>query len=81
MLNKIKGEPGIPAFIAIAAFVAWVIYSSFGGPPTGYVGRDGQYDVYCGYKPDGTGSANYDCERTPAVYLNRPDPWAAYNPQ
>jgi hypothetical protein len=56
--------------IAIGAvLVAWWILQP--GLPTGYVGRDGKYDVYCGYKYDGLGGSDYDCEREPATYLNR----------
>jgi hypothetical protein len=37
------------------------------GSDTGYQGRDGKYDVYCGYKQGPLpGDLDYECEREPA---------------
>ena len=56
------------AIMTIGAIAAWLILKP-PAPPTGYIGRDGQYDVYCGYVPDGHAGADYVCERQDAVRL------------
>ena len=60
--------------VAIGVFLWWQfgnLSCGFSGClPTGYVGRDGAYDVHCGYKPDGMNGTDYTCVRKPAQYVD-----------
>jgi hypothetical protein len=55
------------AWVWIVAGVAILILVFSHGPEVGYQGRDGKYDVYCGYKPGPfPGDSDYECVREPA---------------
>ena len=61
------------AILGLGAVIVWCVFGNLCGPglPTGYVGRDGPYDVYCGYRPNGTNSSEYECTRELATKLPR----------